>query len=172
MCIRDSFMGIGHSNGFSSVVVPGSGESNFDSFEANPYESKKQKREAVVRSLLEKLPPDMITIDAEKIGTIDTASKEIKEKEKMEEMKEYEQKAWKKKKKRLREEGEIPEKEDKSYIKVKQKLRAKNMDNARKLFASKLREHEEIEKDLEFLNQIEGKFDPINALLADKTGEK
>eukprot|EP00826_Nyctotherus_ovalis_P038886 TRINITY_DN3683_c0_g1_i4.p1 TRINITY_DN3683_c0_g1~~TRINITY_DN3683_c0_g1_i4.p1 ORF type:complete len:507 (-),score=145.49 TRINITY_DN3683_c0_g1_i4:148-1668(-) len=168
----EDFMGIGHSNGFSSVVVPGSGESNFDSFEANPYESKKQKREAVVRSLLEKLPPDMITIDAEKIGTIDTASKEIKEKEKMEEMKEYEQKAWKKKKKRLREEGEIPEKEDKSYIKVKQKLRAKNMDNARKLFASKLREHEEIEKDLEFLNQIEGKFDPINALLADKTGEK
>jgi len=168
----EDFMGVGHSNGFSSIVVPGSGESNIDSFEANPYETKKQKREAVVRSLLEKLPPDMITINTEKIGTIDTASKEIKEREKMEEMKEYEQKAWKKKKRRLREEGELPEKEEKGYAKVKQRLRARNIDKARRLFEAKLKEHEEVEKDLDFLNQIEGKFDPINALLNNKADTK
>ena len=84
----EDFMGIGHSNGFSSIVVPGSGESNFDSFEANPYESKKQKREAVVRNQLEKFPDDMISIETEMNGKIDTASKDIKEKEKVEKMKE------------------------------------------------------------------------------------
>ena len=112
----------------------------------------------------------MITIDTEIIGKIDTASNQIKEKEKVEEMKEYEKKAWKKKKRNLKEEDELPEKEDKSYYKVKQKMRAKNKDNARRLFEAKIKDHEEVEKDLEFLDQIKDKFDPINALLSNKSG--
>ena len=48
-------MGIGHSKGVSSIIVPGSGEPNFDSFEANPYQTNKQLREATVHSLLEKV---------------------------------------------------------------------------------------------------------------------
>ena len=162
----EDFMGIGHSNGFSSIVVPGSGESNVDSFEANPYESKKQKRELIVRGLLEKLPANMITLEVDKIGSVDPASKEVKAKEKLEEMKEYEQSAWKKKKRKMKEEAERPEKKDKDYVKIKQKIRAKNKDIARKLYETKLKEHDGVEKDLEFLSQIEGKFDPVNALLS------
>ena len=43
--------------GFSSIVVPGSGVPFYDSFEVNPFETKKQKREKLVHQLLEKLPP-------------------------------------------------------------------------------------------------------------------
>ncbi len=164
----EDFAGVGHSGGFSSLVVPGSGESNIDSFEANPYESKKQKRESTVRGLLEKLPADMITLDVNKIGMIDDASEEVKKKEKLEDMKGFEEKAWKKKKRRMKDEDELPDKSDKDYVKIKQRIRARNKDIARKLYETKLKEHADVEKDVEFLGQIEGKFDPLNALLSQK----
>jgi U3 small nucleolar RNA-associated protein 7 len=37
----EDVLGIGHGSGYSSIVIPGSGEANFDAFENNPFEQKK-----------------------------------------------------------------------------------------------------------------------------------
>ena len=64
--------------GFESIVVPGSGEANFDAYEANPFETKRQTQEALVHGLLEKLPPQSISLKIKEVGKVDTASAEIK----------------------------------------------------------------------------------------------
>ncbi|CAE6968254.1 utp7 [Symbiodinium sp. CCMP2592] len=61
---------VGHSDGFGSLIVPGAGKANFDSFEANPYETKSQRREREVNSLLDKLQPDSIMLNPDRIGEL------------------------------------------------------------------------------------------------------
>ncbi|GJJ13060.1 hypothetical protein Clacol_007309 [Clathrus columnatus] len=64
-------LAIGHGFGLSTILVPGSGEPNLDSSEgADPFETKKQRAEREVRSLLEKIPPDMITLNPSAIGSL------------------------------------------------------------------------------------------------------
>jgi U3 small nucleolar RNA-associated protein 7 len=73
---EDALM-LGHSKGLSSIVVPGSGEPNFDSFAANPFETNKQRRETTVHRLLDKLAPEMIQLDPSNIGRVDRVSSEV-----------------------------------------------------------------------------------------------
>ena len=56
---------IGHSHGLCTVIVPGAGEPNYDSFESNPFINPKQRREGEIQSLLQKLSPDMIGLGTE-----------------------------------------------------------------------------------------------------------
>lgn len=99
---------VGHSEGFASIIVPGAGFANFDSFEANPFETKQQRREKEVRSLLEKLQPDSIMLDANALGGV---NKELAQKD-AEESKALKEKAEAKKgrnkpQKKMRGKGKI-----------------------------------------------------------------
>ena len=66
---EDSLM-MGHSGGLRSIIVPGSGEPNFDTWTANPFETKKQRQEGEVKSLLDKIPASLITLDADYLAKI------------------------------------------------------------------------------------------------------
>ena len=54
---------LGYDNGIQSMVIPGAGEANLDTFELNPFETKKQRRERNVQKLLDKLKPEQIVLD-------------------------------------------------------------------------------------------------------------
>ncbi|KAL8518129.1 hypothetical protein ACS0TY_009475 [Phlomoides rotata] len=74
----EDVLAIGHSMGWSSILVPGSGEPNFDTWVANPHETRKQRNEMEVRSLLDKLPPETIMLDPSKIGSVRASRKKEK----------------------------------------------------------------------------------------------
>lgn len=69
-CPYEDVLGAGCAGGISSLLIPGAGEPNFDSFVANPFQSKKERQEQEVVQLLDKLQPDTIMLDPEAIAKV------------------------------------------------------------------------------------------------------
>lgn len=63
-----------NSEGFTSLLIPGSGEAHFDALETNPFQTKRQRQEMEVHSLLEKIPAELIGLDSAQIGQVHEAS--------------------------------------------------------------------------------------------------
>lgn len=73
----EDFVCIGTDTGVETAVIPGSCFGNFDSYAADPYETKKQRREREVHALLDKLPASTITSTPEKLGGLDEAPRDV-----------------------------------------------------------------------------------------------
>ncbi|XP_061296897.1 WD repeat-containing protein 46, partial [Pezoporus flaviventris] len=82
-CPFEDVLGVGHAQGFSSILVPGAGEANLDALENNPYRSRRQRQEWEVKALLEKIPAELITLDPSLLGRMDTATLQQKRDERI-----------------------------------------------------------------------------------------
>ncbi|KAF6034206.1 WDR46 [Bugula neritina] len=79
-CPYEDILGVGSSLGFESLLIPGAGEPNFDSMEANPFQNKKQRQTMEVKQLLDKIPHHLITLEHESIKKVRPEDAVIEEK--------------------------------------------------------------------------------------------
>ncbi|MEQ2191318.1 hypothetical protein XENOCAPTIV_026450, partial [Xenoophorus captivus] len=60
------------------------GEPNFDGLDANPYRSAKQRQEWEVKALLEKIQPELITLDPTELAQVDRTTFEQRHRDRVE----------------------------------------------------------------------------------------
>ena len=158
----EDFLGCGTNLGFSSLIIPGSGIANFDTFENNPYETKNQKKEKEIKNLLEKIPYNMINIDPYKINSVNMRSKKVIEKEKNEKEKEKVEEILNKEKKKIKKRIKNKEKHDlilKQFEKNKKKK--KKMQAMIELqYNKKQKEKKQIKRQVQILQNFADDFDP------------
>lgn len=158
----EDFLGIGTNFGYSSIAVPGSGESNFDTFENNPYETKNQRKNKEIKHILEKIPYDMISLDPNHINKVDPRSKSVIDKERKEETKKKAEELVKNQKKKMKqrlknkERHELILKEFNKNQAVRNKLRAMIEIQTDK----KNKEKEKVKSDVKVLKMLQDDFDP------------
>eukprot|EP00359_Climacostomum_virens_P006747 CAMPEP_0204913120 /NCGR_PEP_ID=MMETSP1397-20131031/11124_1 /ASSEMBLY_ACC=CAM_ASM_000891 /TAXON_ID=49980 /ORGANISM="Climacostomum Climacostomum virens, Strain Stock W-24" /LENGTH=472 /DNA_ID=CAMNT_0052084309 /DNA_START=153 /DNA_END=1571 /DNA_ORIENTATION=- len=150
----EDFLGVGLVGGFSSISVPGSGFANYDTFEANPFESKRQRQEKEVHSLLEKLQPETIIMNPQEFGTVDKAAPEIieaemKAEQAQRERAEEEKRAEKKKKKKSSTKEKKKRKESVYDAKTRKRIKEKIRESS----SAKRKEVEQIAQDLQVLSE-------------------
>lgn len=75
-CPYEDVLAAGTSGGLSTMLVPGAGEPNFDSWVVNPLASLKERRAAEVAQLLDKLQPDTIVLEPEGAGAVGALRRE------------------------------------------------------------------------------------------------
>jgi U3 small nucleolar RNA-associated protein 7 len=158
----EDFLGCGTNLGFSSIIVPGSGIANFDTFENNPYETKNQKKEKEIKNLLEKIPYNMINIDPYKLNSVNIRSKKVIEKEKIEKEKEKVEEILNKEKKRIKKRIKNKEKHDlilKQFDK-NQKIRKKMQAMIELQYDKKQNEKKQIKREVQILKDLADDFDP------------
>ena len=136
-CNFEDILGLGHQKGFTSVIIPGSGEPNFDALESNPYMTASQRKEMEVKALLEKIPAELISLEPTVLATVDKDSlrKSLEEKKKINYVKpsdiEFESRRKKRTKsaKKVKIKKELKEKKKRSEIQMKIKQKKQEVNN-------------------------------------------
>jgi U3 small nucleolar RNA-associated protein 7 len=79
-CPHDDVLALGSSGGVRSLLIPGAGKAVFDAALgslADPTQNAHRRKETLVRSLLDKVQPSMITLDPNAIAGVDRAPAEV-----------------------------------------------------------------------------------------------